>query len=75
MYTLLWESLFGRFIPGIRLVSVRHYVQSIYVRVMDDPAIRISQAMQLGSAIVTLLILAALAITIASWRLSTMNLE
>lgn len=75
MYTLLWESLFGRFIAGIRLVSVRHYVQSIYVRIMDDPIVRVSQAMQLGSAIVTLLVLAVIAIVLASWRLSTMNLE
>jgi ABC-2 type transport system permease protein len=75
LYSLLWESLFGRFIPGIRLVSVRHYVQSIYVRVLDDPAVTVQQAMQLGPAIATLLALVALSLFVASWRLSTMNLE
>jgi ABC-2 type transport system permease protein len=75
MYTLLWESLFGRFIPGIRLISVRHYVQSIYVRIADDPLIRLSQAMQLSSAIIVLLLLTALTLALATWRLRTMNLE
>lgn len=75
MYTLLWESLFGRFIPGIRLVSVRHYVQSVYVRIVDDPTVTVSQAMQLPSAIVTIAILSIVALALATWRLRTMNLE
>jgi ABC-2 type transport system permease protein len=75
MYSLLWESLFGRFIPGVRLISVRHYVQSIYVRLLDTPAIAINQAMQLWPAIVTLLVLTTLALAVATWRLRTMNLE
>ncbi|HUG16133.1 MAG TPA: ABC transporter permease subunit [Thermomicrobiales bacterium] len=75
MYTLLWESLFGRFIPGIRLVSVRHYIQSIYVRLMDHPDITVSQAMQFVSAVVTILVLTTVAMALASWRLRTMNLE
>jgi ABC-2 type transport system permease protein len=75
MYSLLWESLFGRFIPGVRLISVRHYVQSIYVRVLDNPTITVNQAMQLGSALVTLLVLTTVALAVATWRLRTMNLE
>lgn len=75
MYSLLWESLFGRFIPGIRLISVRHYVQSIYVRLVDELSIVLNQSMQLGAAIVTLLMLAVASIALATWRLRTMNLE
>ncbi|HCG30774.1 MAG TPA: ABC transporter permease, partial [Chloroflexi bacterium] len=38
IYTLLWETTFSRFIPGVRLLSVRHFVESIYVRLANDPA-------------------------------------
>lgn len=75
IYSLIWESLFGRFIPGIRLVSVRHYVQSIYVRMIDNPAIELDEAMRLVPALVIIALLAAVTLAIATWRLRTMNLE
>lgn len=75
IYSLLWESLFGRFIAGIRLISVRHYVQSIYVRMVDNPAIDLDEAMRLVPALIVIAILVATALTVATWRLRTMNLE
>jgi ABC-2 type transport system permease protein len=75
MYSLLWESTFTRFIPGIRLMSIRHYVQSIYVRLADDAEIRLTDAMQLGPAIIVLTLVVVAGIAIATWRLRTMNLE
>jgi len=75
IYSLIWESLFGRFIPGIRLISVRHYVQSIYVRLIDNPAIELDEAMRLVPALIVITLLAAATLAIATWRLRTMNLE
>lgn len=75
IYTLLWETTFSRFIPGVRLLSVRHFVESIYVRLANDPAATMDHPNRLISAIVTLLVLTALAIVATSWRLRTMNLE
>jgi ABC-2 type transport system permease protein len=75
LYSLLWETTFGRFIPGIRLISVRHYVQSIYFRVFDNPQATLSEPMHLFPAIVTLLVLVVLSLAIATWRLRSMNFE
>jgi len=75
MYSLLWESTFTRFIPGIRLMSIRHYVQSIYVRIVDDAQVRVDEAMQLGPAIIVLTIAVVVSLAVATWRLRTMNLE
>lgn len=75
LYTLLWETTFSRFIPGVRLLSVRHFVESIYVRLADSAVITMDNPNRLASAIATLLILAALAVALAAWRLRTMNLE
>lgn len=75
LYALLWETSFSRFIPGVRLLSVRHFVESIYVRLADSPVATMDEPNRLGSAVVTLLVLAALAIAAAAWRLRTMNLE
>ena len=73
IYSLLWESLFGRFISGIRLVSVRHYVQSIYVQMVDDPAIELDEAMQYFPTIIVIALLVVATLAIATWRLRTMN--
>ncbi len=75
LYTLLWETTFSRFIPGVRLLSVRHFVESIYVRLADTAGVTMNDPNRLVSAIVTLIIVAALAIAAATWRLRTMNLE
>jgi ABC-2 type transport system permease protein len=75
MYSLLWESTFTRFIPGIRLMSIRHYVQSMYVRIVDDVAITLDEAMQLGPAIIVLVLVIVVSLAVATWRLRTMNLE
>ncbi|MGH9173742.1 MAG: ABC transporter permease [Vicinamibacterales bacterium] len=75
IYSLLWETTFGRFIPGIRLISVRHYIQSVYVRIVDNPAVELDQAMRLGPALIVIALLVAVALAVATWRLRTMNLE
>jgi len=75
VYTFTWESLLGRFIPGVRLVSIRHYVQSIYVAILDDPNVTIRGATSLTGSIVTLGVASVVALLFATWRLRRMNLE
>ncbi|MEX2314477.1 MAG: ABC transporter permease subunit, partial [Thermomicrobiales bacterium] len=75
IYTLIWESLLGRFIAGVRLISVRHYVQSIYVRMVDNPAVDLDEAMRFIPALIVIALLVAAALALATWRLRTMNLE
>lgn len=75
IYAFGWESLLGRFVPGIRIVSVRHYVQSVFVRVLDEPSVTINNAFHLDAALWTMGITIVVALALAIWRLGRMNLE
>ena len=75
IYSFVWESLLGRFLPGIRVVSVRHYVQSIFVGLLDDRRIKVDNAFSPTSSLITLGAACLVAIALATWRLRRMNLE
>lgn len=75
VYVFVWETLLGRFLPGIRIVSVRHYVQSIFVAVLDDPMVTIESATSLRSSFIVIAVVAVISIILATWRLRTMNLD
>jgi ABC-2 type transport system permease protein len=75
VYVFAWESLLGRFLPGIRVVSVRHYVQSVFVALLDDPDVTIRSATSLRGSLITVAVVCVLAILFATWRLRSMNLE
>lgn len=75
IYTFAWESLLGRFLPGIRIVSVRHYVQSVFVRLLDDPSVTIESAFTLRAALITMGTTVVVALTLATWRLRRLNLD
>jgi ABC-2 type transport system permease protein len=74
VYTLLWESLVGRFVPGLRYVSIRHFVSSVFVDLADESRLSIASATGLRAATATLLIASAVALALATWRLRGMNL-
>lgn len=74
VYTLLWESLVGRFVPGLRYVSMRHFVSSVFVDIADDPRLAVANATGLTAALATLAIASVVALALATWRLRTMNL-
>jgi ABC-2 type transport system permease protein len=75
IYVLLWESLFSRLIPGARVLSLRHYVNSIYARVLDDSAVRLNDAFQLVPALAVILVVVCLATLLTTARLRSMDLE
>ncbi|RIK37094.1 MAG: hypothetical protein DCC58_18470 [Chloroflexi bacterium] len=75
LYTLVWEVTFASFLPGVRLISVRHYVVSIFGHVLGEPAFMPSQAVGLVASTIVLLVTVAGALLLAAWRLRTMNLE
>lgn len=75
IYALVWESLLGRFLPGIRIVSIRHYVQSTFVAVLDHPAVTVPSSFSLPASLTTMGIASAVAVLLATWRLRRMNLE
>ncbi len=75
LYVLIWESLLSRVIPGVWVLSIRHYVQSIYVRMVTETSLSLDNAVQLYSALPALLALITAALLLASLRLRTMDLE
>lgn len=75
VYAFAWESLLGRFLPGIRIVSVRHYVQSVFVRLLDDPSVTIGGTYTLPAALVTMATTVVVALMLATWRLRRLNVE
>jgi ABC-2 type transport system permease protein len=75
IYSLIWESLLGRFLPGLRIVSVRHFTESIFVNILNDPRVTLKHATPTGSAILTLLLISATSVLLATWRLRRMSLD
>lgn len=75
VYSFLWESLLSRYLPGVRSVSIRHYVHSIFVRTLDDPFVTLEGAARLQSAVITLAVLTVAAVLLTTWRLRRMNLD
>lgn len=75
LYALIWETLLSRFIPGVWTLSVRHYVESIFVRLLDDSGVTLDNAVQLYSAFPAVLIMIAVALALSAFRLRTMDFE
>ncbi|CAN5688938.1 ABC transporter permease [soil metagenome] len=82
-YALLWESLLGRYLPGLRVVSIRHYTESIYVGLLSEPRYRSVVAVGDGldnpdTAMVSVIVLSVVSLAAALlsvWRLRNLNLE
>lgn len=75
IYILIWESLLGRIIPGARLLSIQHYVQSIYSRLLSDVQFQVNDALRFPSAMLAVSVLTAFALLFATMRLRAMDLE
>ncbi|MDI3340595.1 MAG: hypothetical protein QJR03_08685 [Sphaerobacter sp.] len=73
IYALIWESALARFIPGVKLLSIRHFSQSVFVRLLDDPTVTLDRALQLPSALAVLVVVTVAALTVASLLLRRIN--
>lgn len=75
IYVLLWEGLLSGFIGGIREVSVRHYSQSVFIRLLAHPAVTLPGALRLSSALIVLAALVVGSLALTTWRLGRMALD
>ncbi|MCC6313394.1 MAG: ABC transporter permease [Thermomicrobiales bacterium] len=75
VYVFAWESLLGRFLPGVQSVSIRHAADSIFIAVLNDPAVTFAGAATLRGALLTVVIVSVVALALAALRLRSMNLE
>ncbi len=75
IYIFIWESLLGRFLPGIRNLSIRHYMLSIFSGLTDSPLAAFSGATPLREALITVAAVCVVAIAVATLRLRSMQLS
>lgn len=75
IYSLVWETVLGRFVPGLRYASIRHLVSSVYVSVIDDRRIALPGSFGTSGAVTAALIVTAVAILLGTWRLRRLNIE
>ena len=69
LYIFAWESLLGRFLPGVRAISSRESMQRIYEALMDND---LNAA---GQAFLPMVVVTVIALVLAIWRLRTMQID
>ena len=75
IYTFVLETTLGRFLTGFRVVSIRHYVTSIYEQIQDEPALISENAAGLQESIIVLTVITVISLLLATWRLRRMSLD
>lgn len=69
VYVFAWESLLGRFLPGVEAVSSREYTLRVFSGILEnDPALATNAVLTMGAVAVVALILAV-------WRLRRLQLS
>ncbi len=74
-YVFVWEATLSQFLPGIRTISIRHYMQSIFVRMVDDPDITLDGVSRLSTASITIVVIVAVSLLLSAMRLRSMSIE
>ena len=69
IYIFAWESLLGRFLPGVRAISSREYALKVFDGVLDD-----DMAMASNAAL-TMLVVAVVCLLLAVWRVRTIQID
>lgn len=82
-YALVWESVLGRYLPGLRIISIRHYTESIFVGMLEStnyPSIvafgeELDDANTVLASVLVIIALTAITMLLSTWRLGRLNLE
>lgn len=74
-YVFVWETSLSRFLPGIRAISIRHFTQSLFVRLVDDRRVEIPQLSAESTVVITTAAILLICVALSTWRLRTMSLE
>lgn len=74
-YVFVWETALSRFLPGINAISIRHFSQSLFVRLVDDRRIAIDDPSAQTTVIVATAAILAVCIALGTLRLRSMSLE
>ena len=76
LYALLWETVLGGYVPGIRAVSVRQWALSVGERTLGKPRERMGRRAEVGvvTGVVMLIVATVAATFIAVRKLQTLRL-
>ena len=69
IYVFAWESLLGRFLPGVRAISSREYALRVFDGILDN------DVPTAWNAALTMLVVAAVCLLLAVWRLRSMQVD
>lgn len=69
IYIFAWESLLGRFLPGVQSISSREYTMRIFEGILDNDMLAVRDAS------LTMLAVAAVALALATYRLRQMQID
>lgn len=74
-YVSIWEGALSGFLPGIRNFSISHYGRSMFVNLLDDDRITVDNAADTGRVIITIVIVAVVALGLGTWRFRRMAID
>ena len=76
LYALLWETVLGGYVPGVRNVSVRQWALAAAERILGDRATmwRVTSDVSLTAALALLAVATIGAVVLAVRRLQTLRL-
>ncbi len=69
IYIFAWESLLGRFLPGVQAISSREHALQVFEGILGDDFAMAS------NAALTMLVVAAVCLLLAVWRLRGMEID
>src|SRR5215218_8449237 len=69
IYIFAWESLLGRFLPGVQAISSREYALRVFDGILDDDFAAAS------NAALTMLVVAVVCLLLAVWRLRNIQVD
>ena len=69
IYIFAWETLLGRFLPGVRAISSREHALRMFDGILDDDFATAS------NAALTMLVVAVVCLLLAVWRLRSMQID
>jgi ABC-2 type transport system permease protein len=69
IYIFAWESLLGRFLPGVQAISSREYALRVFNGLLD------ADYPTASNALLTMLVVAGVCLLLAVWRLRSMQID
>jgi ABC-2 type transport system permease protein len=69
IYIFAWESLLGRFLPGVEAISSREYTLRVFAGILDGDTSTVSRS------VLTMAVVAVVALVLAVWRLRRLQIS